>query len=183
MRDPTTVTAVTVVNKVQSTLTVAMYPASPAKDFIAITSREVPTAAGMAKPPSNARAGTTRKPPPAPTSPVITPTTKPSRTTRRRGRDRGSSPGPERLFFFPRSMLTAVATIMRAKAIISKAPGRWPPTKPPRKAPTMPAAPKTTPVRHRTLPARVWAKVLISEVTPTMNNDAAMASLGSVPAT
>src|SRR5699024_7128286 len=31
MRDPTTVTAVTVVIKVQSTLTVAMYPASPAK--------------------------------------------------------------------------------------------------------------------------------------------------------
>ena len=36
--------------------------------------------------------------------------------------------------------------------------------------------PKTTPVRHRTLPARAWAKVLISEVTPTMNSDAAMAS-------
>ncbi len=87
------------------------------------------------------------------------------------------------VFFFPRIIATAVATIMTAKAIIRTVSGRYPPASPPAKAPTMPAAPKTSPVRQRTLPFLACATALISEVVPTTNSDAAMASLAPMPAT
>ena len=45
------------------------------------------------------------------------------------------------------------------------------------------AAPKMSPVRHWTLPMRAWVRVLSTEVAPTTKSDAAMASLGSIPAT
>ena len=47
----------------------------------------------------------------------------------------------------------------------------------------MPAAPKTRPVRHFTRPLRAWLTALTAEVTPTTKSEAAMASLGSSPAT
>lgn len=76
----------------------------------------------------------------------------------------------------------AVAIIMIAKATISTAPGSWPPMSPPAKAPTMPAAPKMSPVRHRTRRCRACTTRLDNEVTPTISSEAAMASFGGMPA-
>ena len=51
----------------------------PKLDLIAIINRDVPTASFMLIFVSNNRAGIIRKPPPAPTKPVISPTTIPSK--------------------------------------------------------------------------------------------------------
>ena len=80
-------------------------------------------------------------------------------------------------------MATDVATIMAAKAMSRIWPGMCPPSRPPAKAPAMPAAPKIRPVRHITRPPRAWLNTLTAEVTPTTNREAAIASLASNPAT
>lgn len=81
------------------------------------------------------------------------------------------------------SMAAAVAIIMTANAMSSTAPGRTPPTTPPRAAPAMPAAPKTRPVRQRTRPARACIATETSDVVPTTSREPAIASFGSMPAT
>jgi hypothetical protein len=47
----------------------------------------------------------------------------------------------------------------------------------------MPAAPKTSPVRQRTRPARACPTTLTAAVTPTTTSEAAIASFASMPAT
>ncbi len=147
-----------------------------------MTTSDVPTATGIGSPASSASAGTTRKPPPAPTSPVTRPTASPSSTILLADGSRvgpSSAGAPRR----PRSIATDVAIIVSANAIISTVLGMCPPRSPPRKAPAIPAAPKLTPVRHRTRPARAWLTAPTAEVTPTTTSEAAIASLAGSPAT
>jgi hypothetical protein len=47
----------------------------------------------------------------------------------------------------------------------------------------MPAAPKISPVRHWTRPARACETAPTALVTPTTSSDVAMACLASMPAT
>ena len=129
MSAPTRAAAVTAPASTQSICTLDRYPARPANDFIAITTSDVPTAIGMGSPPSRASAGTTRKPPPAPTRPVTRPTTRPSATTLPTGNDEGAAPGSTSLR--PRSMATAVAIMIAAKPISSTDPGMKRASRPP----------------------------------------------------
>jgi hypothetical protein len=80
-------------------------------------------------------------------------------------------------------MAMEVASIIAAKAIMSTMPGSRFPIRPPPKAPAMPAAPKTRPVRHLPRPFRAWVAALTSDVTPTTKRDVVIASFGSNPAT
>ena len=90
-------------------------------DFIAITISEVPTAMGIGRPLSRARAGTTRNPPPAPTRPVTRPTASPSARITAIGMRCGHSRISRLLR--PRSMAMAVAIIITAKPISRIVPG------------------------------------------------------------
>ena len=148
---------------------------------MAITRRLVATAFGIDSPPSKASAGTTRKPPPAPTRPVTKPTIRPSRTMRNNGSPACGRPVVDCLR--PRIIATAVTAITTPKAARRSGPGRSAPIWPPTKAPAMPAAPKMTPVFHRTLPARACAIRPNSDVTATTNKLAVIACFGSNPAT
>ncbi|BCY09293.1 hypothetical protein L3i22_043810 [Actinoplanes sp. L3-i22] len=79
---------------------------------MAMTSNEVPTAAGMLRPPSRARAGTMRNPPPAPIRPAIDPIRAP--VTIVRGSDGSRAPRPAGR---PCSIPMAVASIITAKPV------------------------------------------------------------------
>ncbi len=57
------------------------YLPKPVNEFIAITTRLVPTALAIGTAASSTSAGTIRKPPPTPTSPLSTPTAAPLATT------------------------------------------------------------------------------------------------------
>ena len=65
----------------------------------------------------------------------------------------------------------------------STPPDTYPASRPPAYAPAIPAAPKTSPVRHRTRPWRAWGTRLTRLVTPTMNSEPAAAWCGVHPAT
>ena len=54
-------------------------PVKPINDFTEIIINDVPTAFFIDKPPNKTKAGIIKKPPPAPTNPVNTPTNKPSK--------------------------------------------------------------------------------------------------------
>src|SRR6185312_3976624 len=60
---------------------------------------------------------------------------------------------------------------------------RCPPISPPARAPVMPAAPNSRPVRQRTRPARAWPTALTAEVAPTTTSEAVIASAVGMPAT
>ena len=64
-------------NKFQS-ISVPKSPVKPSNDLKEIIISEVPIAFFISKPVNNTKAGTIKKPPPAPTKPVTAPTTKPS---------------------------------------------------------------------------------------------------------
>ena len=98
----------------------ARWPASPANDCIEITTSDVPTATGIGRPPSRASAGTSRNPPPAPTSPLMMPTLAPCSMILPIGSGPVDSSSTSRR---PRSMATAAAIMMSAKAISRTLPG------------------------------------------------------------
>ena len=86
-----------------------------------MTTSEVPTAMGIGSPASRASAGTSRKPPPAPTSPLITPTAMPSRTIRTTGRC--WSPSAPVASLRPRSIARPAAIMITVNATNSIVPG------------------------------------------------------------
>lgn len=77
----------------------------------------------------------------------------------------------------------AVASIISPNATSSTVPEMNSARRPPAYAPAMPAAAKISPVRQWTRPARAWLTAATALVTPTTNREAAMASLGPIPAT
>jgi hypothetical protein len=83
----------------------------------------------------------------------------------------------------PRSIATAVASIIAAKHTMRT----WPETprakRPPTSAPTIPAAAKPSPVRTSTRPARAWVKAPAALVSATTRSEAAIAALAGHPAT
>ena len=145
-----------------------------------ITTSEVPTAAGMGSPPSRASAGTRRNPPPAPTSPLISPTVAPCSTILTTGSGPADS-SPRSLR--PRSMAIAAKIMISAKAMSRMLPGTKCASRPPVNAPAMAAAPNTAAIFQRTRPARAWAIAPTALVTPTTSSEVAMAPLASMPAT
>ena len=65
--------------KGQSIERFSISPINPIKDLSAMISKEVATAFFMGRPASKTKAGMIRKPPPAPTIPVASPTANPSK--------------------------------------------------------------------------------------------------------
>ncbi len=76
--NPTKETAVKESKKVQSISRFFTSPKKPISDLIAIINSEVATAFFIGNLASNTKAGMIKKPPPAPITPVMTPTTRPS---------------------------------------------------------------------------------------------------------
>mmetsp|Transcript_125124 Transcript_125124/g.400768 ORF Transcript_125124/g.400768 Transcript_125124/m.400768 type:complete len:217 (-) Transcript_125124:61-711(-) len=169
-----------------------------------MTSSDVPRASRMSRPASSTSAGTTRNPPPAPTRPVTTPTTKPSRIMRHRGcscfsastklasgttnlpfssAELSSSASAAAGFWLPQSMANEVAMAMSAKRISNTRPDRKPAQMPPKNEPAMPDKPKMAPILQATFPARACATSAARLVMPTTTSDMAMAFLGSTPST
>lgn len=79
MNIPTTAIAEKRSKKFQSISRVATSPMNPISEFIEIISSDVATAFFIGNLANNTKAGIMRNPPPAPTSPAITPTKIPSR--------------------------------------------------------------------------------------------------------
>ena len=166
--------------------------------LIAMTSSEVPTATGIGKPRARTSAGTTAKPPPTPKNPVSSPTAvavndapcgagagaheaggerddrqsnasvlqcrrrrRPCRLAgeheRRDGQHQHGEPGEQHGRGHAGRQVRAVQD------------------------PAAPRAPKSRPWATRTRPARAWATIPISEVTPTMISDPVVAAPGVLP--
>lgn len=68
----------TINNKLQLIIVSSPSPAKPINDFAAMITKEVPTASFIGSFDNSTNAGMIKKPPPAPTKPVNTPTTIPS---------------------------------------------------------------------------------------------------------
>ncbi|AUX27913.1 uncharacterized protein SOCEGT47_085130 [Sorangium cellulosum] len=175
--------AVTTEARRQSMLACPAWTRKLESELMVITSSEVPTAVRIGSPPRRTSAGTTRKPPPAPTRPVMKPTRAPwamNPGARRGPRPLGASAGSSSR---PRSIAPAVASITAAKARSKRPAGTWRATCPPAKPPAAPARPKESPSRHATRPARAWATVATALVAPITRSDVAMALLASSPRT
>ena len=175
---PTIAAATTAPAVSQGIVTLDRYPAKPAKDFIVMTRSEVPTAAPIGSPPRRTSAGTTRKPPPAPTRPVTPPTTRPSASTFGRGSSAGSAAPSAAPALRPRIIATAVTSIIAPKRRSSTLAGMNFATRPAAYAPAMLAAPKMAPVFQRTRPARAWGMSAAALVEPTTSSEVAMATRG-----
>lgn len=80
-------------------------------------------------------------------------------------------------------MATAVTSIMAPKSASSRPEGMNLATRPALYAPSMPAAPKMTPVRQRTRPLRAWGIMAKALVVPTTSSETATAWWASMSST
>jgi len=160
------------------------YSANPAPLLIAITTRLVPTATDIVRPPSITSAGTMRKPPPTPTKPVRMPTPTPSSTIqprRPRGRRVPPFPSVDEVRRPPRSIATAAAIMTAAKVISCTSGATAPPSHAPPAVPTIAGTPKKTTLRQSTAPRRIGPMAPTAAIAPTIARLSAIANSGAWP--
>jgi len=158
------------------------YPQNPLAAFSAMTSREVPTARFMGTRASSTSAGTIRKPPPTPTSPVSAPTARPSRATSARPpaeAARSSMCASRR----PRSMNAAAASMTSANRVSCAAPLKAWDSRAPAYVPAIAKGANRAAVRHATFPSRQWLAAPTAAVAETTARLMAIAGLASIPST
>jgi hypothetical protein len=159
----------------------ACAPPNATADWSAMMSNEVATASHMGSPATSARAGTTMKPPPAPTMPARKPATPP--TASKEGTDvRGFSPSGAS--FRPRIMLAAVSSMSTAKPPKRMRASMWGAIHfEAIQAVAIAGSANKIATRKWTRPASAWGATLTRLVTPTTNKLLAMAVFGATPRT
>ncbi len=139
---------------------------------------DVPTAWAMDKPRKIVSAGTMRKPPPTPSSPVRNPIPKPTAkdlVRQPRVKDFPPVSQPPAVSLVRESMRMPAATMMTAKASSSMSSFRSRPAAAPAHAAGMPAAPTSSAMRQL-IPVRMRGITAAMEEAPTTSREVGIAS-------